>query len=119
MAIHPRQLPIPPIANDDPRAIELIRIWAAQGKQHVSIATKLWDDPASWGIMLVDLAKHIADAYSETHSYEVHETLHRLREGFDAEWNKATDLPSGEFLDPKRQHENEDRPAEERHHDGL
>jgi len=38
----------------------------AKGRQHISLATAVWDDPASWGIMLVDLAKHIAIAYQQT-----------------------------------------------------
>ncbi|MFM8220675.1 MAG: DUF5076 domain-containing protein, partial [Planctomycetaceae bacterium] len=53
-----RQLPVPPTAAGDVRAIELVRVWAAHGKQHVSLATSIWQDPAAWGIMLVDLAKH-------------------------------------------------------------
>ena len=93
---HPRQLPIPPDAAEDTRAIELLRIWAVKGKQHVSLATGLWDDPASWGIMLVDLARHVANAYSELKGMSHHEALLRLKDGFDAEWEEQTDQPTGE-----------------------
>ncbi len=95
---HSRQLPIPPAAADDDRAVELVRVWAAKGKQHVSLATGLWDDPASWGIMLVDLAKHVANAYEQTTGQNRDDVLNRIKAGFDAEWEKETDTPTGRLL---------------------
>jgi len=41
------------------KAMELARIWIVDENQHVSISGNLWRDPAAWGLMLVDLAKHI------------------------------------------------------------
>lgn len=87
------ELPIPRDAESDSKAMELLRVWAAHGSQHVSLATNVWDDPAAWGIMLVDLAKHIALAYGETTERNCAETLARIKEGFDAEWETATDEP--------------------------
>ena len=92
---HPRQLSIPCAAANDTRAVELLRVWAAGGRQHVSLATGLWSDPAHWGMMLVDLAKHIANAYSQTNGTSRAAALQRLREGFDAEWETPTDQPTG------------------------
>jgi hypothetical protein len=88
-----RELPIPPAARNDAKAIELARVWAAGGKQHVSLATELWNDPAAWGIMLVDLARHVACTYVHTQGLDADETLSRIRSGFDAEWETTTDLP--------------------------
>ena len=93
-----RELPIPPDVENDPKALELMRVWAAHGKQHVSLATNLWDDPRCWGIMLVDLAKHIALAYELSSGKDSTGVLGRIREGFDAEWMTATDKPSGNLL---------------------
>ncbi len=95
MENHPRQLLIPGPAAGDSRAVELLRVWAAGGKQHVSIATGIWDDPASWGIMLVDLARHLANAYEQTKGMDRAATIARLKAGFDAEWGHATDEPTG------------------------
>jgi hypothetical protein len=97
--MHARQLPVPPAAETDPRAVELLRVWAAQGKQHVSLATNLWNDPATWGIMLVDLTKHVASAYQQTTGKDFVGVLKRIREGFDAEWDTATDEPTGALQD--------------------
>jgi hypothetical protein len=98
MSSHPRQLPIPTPAVEDARAIELARVWAAQGKQHVSLATELWDDPAAWGIMLVDLARHIANAYEQNTGKNREDVLQRIKSGVDAEWLSPTDEPTGNLL---------------------
>ncbi len=98
MAIASKQLPIPPLAASDANALELLRVWAANGKQHVSIATGVWSDPAAWGMMLVDLAKHIANSYQQTSGRRGEEALARIRSGFDAEWLTATDKRTGQLL---------------------
>lgn len=95
MSVKPSELPIPPPASHDSHAVELARIWAAGGKQHVSLRTGLWGDPAAWGILLVDFAKHVAHSYAETTPQSADEALRRLKEGFDAEWLVATDRPIG------------------------
>jgi hypothetical protein len=93
--MNPRELPIPNAAKTDAQAIELLRVWAANGAQHVAIATHVWNDPAMWGIMLVDLAKHVASAYEQTTGGEFASILTRIREGLDAEWDTETDEPFG------------------------
>jgi hypothetical protein len=85
------ELPIPPAALKDAKSRELVRVWAASGKQHVSLATGLWDDPATWGIMLVDVARHLARAYEQTRGMDRDKALARIREGMDAEWSEDTD----------------------------
>ncbi|WP_370689781.1 DUF5076 domain-containing protein [Phenylobacterium sp.] len=84
-------LPVPAQITDDPRAIEMLRVWAAGGQQVVSLNPNLWDDPAHWGIMLVDLAKHIASAYAQSGRYDSTSALDRLKQGFDVEWTSPTD----------------------------
>jgi Domain of unknown function (DUF5076) len=85
------ELPIPPLAVHDANARELVRIWAASGKQHLSLASGLWDDPATWGIMLVDLARHAARAYEQSRGLDRNAVLARIREWIDAEWSEDTD----------------------------
>jgi hypothetical protein len=89
-----KQLPVPDIVLSDPNSIELLRVWAANGNQCVSVNAELWKDPASWGIMLVDLAKHIANAYGKSNLYDSSAALHRIKQGFDVEWNSPTDSSS-------------------------
>lgn len=84
-----RELPVPPSASKE--AIEIVRVWAGDGMQHVSLATDIWDDPAAWGIMLVDLARHIAKSYESSSGVPSEKTISRIKEGFDAEWAESTD----------------------------
>jgi hypothetical protein len=57
--------------------------------------TATWKDPAAWGIMLVDLAKHIASAYEQSGGLNQAAALSRIKQGFDTEWESPTDRPSG------------------------
>jgi hypothetical protein len=89
------ELLIPPTAQRDRKALEIARIWAAEGHQHVSLRAGLWPDPACWGMMLVDLAQHVANAYAQE-GRSRDEVLQRIKEGFDAEWHAPTDEPVGQ-----------------------
>jgi hypothetical protein len=95
----PRQLRIPDSATQDPRARQILRVWAAFGKQHVTLDPSLWDDPGAWGLMLVDLARHVANAYEQSGRMDSATALDRLKQGFDAEWNWPTDKPTGQIID--------------------
>jgi hypothetical protein len=92
------ELIIPAKAQDDPHSVEVARIWAAGGCQHVSLKVGQWRDPAAWGIMLVDLARHVALAYQQLESRELDDTMARIKEGFDAEWGYPTDTVTGEVI---------------------
>jgi hypothetical protein len=89
------ELPIPLAASQNESAVELLRVWAAGGAQHVSIAAKVWQDPAAWGIFMVDLAKHLANAYCAEGSNDKTAILQRIKAGLDAEWHHATGDPTG------------------------
>jgi uncharacterized protein DUF5076 len=95
----PDELGIPEAAKRDPRAIELLRVWAAERGQHVSLRGTAWKDPAAWGIFLVDLARHVADAYQQAEGRDRDATLKRIKAGFDAEWDLPTDTPNGKLSD--------------------
>ena len=88
-----RELPIPDSVQADVGAVELIRVWAVHKKQHITLATGVWENPAAWGIMLADLARHIANSYSQTGQIDYSQALASIRDGFDAEWASPTDQP--------------------------
>jgi Domain of unknown function (DUF5076) len=89
------QLLIPDAAKKDPQSVELLRIWMASGGQHVSLRVGVWSDPAGWGIMLADLAKHVANSYQEDEGLDRLSTLRRIKAAMDAELASQTDEPSG------------------------
>jgi hypothetical protein len=82
----------PPIASNRD-AVEVVRVWVAPDDvEQVALRTN-WSDPAAWGLLLVDLARHASLAY-EREGRDRAETLARIREGFDAEWSSSTDEPN-------------------------
>jgi len=93
-----KQLPIPEAARRDPKSFELLRVWVADKKQHVSLKAGVWDDPAAWGIMLADLAGHVANSYEQDAGLDKQKALQRIKAGLDAELASPTDEPSGQIL---------------------
>jgi hypothetical protein len=83
-------LPVPPIAESDRAAVEVLRVWASPGApQQVTLRTT-WDDPGAWGLLLVDVARHAAKAYANE-GRDPDEALSRIRDLWDAEWSNPTD----------------------------
>ncbi|MGP0059298.1 MAG: DUF5076 domain-containing protein [Beijerinckiaceae bacterium] len=91
------QLLIPNAAINDPKSFELLRVWVANKGQHVSLRAGVWDDPAAWGIMLADLARHIANSYQQDKGIDRLKTLKRITAALDAELASPTDEPSGQI----------------------
>jgi pyrimidine deaminase RibD-like protein len=94
---HNGALDIPTKSKADNKAVEIARVWAAGGAMEVSLRVATQKDPAAWGIILVDLAKHIANTYQQADGRNHAEVLARIRAGIDAEWSSATDVPTGKI----------------------
>ncbi len=90
------QLFIPDAAKQDPTSFELLRVWVANKRQHVSLRTDVWKDPASWGVLLSDLMQHIANSYYQNDGLDRLKTLQRIKAGLDVELASPTDRPTGE-----------------------
>ena len=93
MTQHENEIDIPDAALGDEKALELARIWATDGGQYIRFRSDLWDDPAAWGLMLVDVAKLVAQGYAEDAGWDYAAALARVREGLEVEWESATDEP--------------------------
>ena len=98
MEAQQNELIIPPKVADDPRAWEILRVWIAHRKQHVSIKPS-WDDYATWGIVIVDIIRHLGDAYQKSHGIDPAETTARIMALVRAEFEHPTDTPTGDFVD--------------------
>lgn len=81
----------PPIAAN-PKSIEVLRVWAVPGAPQQVTLRPAWKDPAAWGLLLVDIARHASRAYAADGQDEK-KVLARIRAGFDAEWGNPTDVP--------------------------
>jgi hypothetical protein len=85
-------LETPPVAESDPQAVEVLRVWAVPGKPQQLTLRTTWKDSGAWGLLLADVAKHAANAYANEGA-DVNVTLARIRALFDAEMSSPTDTP--------------------------
>jgi Domain of unknown function (DUF5076) len=98
------ELLIPPIAEADPNAIEVVRVWVAKGALHVSINPFVWKDPEAWGIVLADLAGHLANAYQQEMGLDREETMRKITDLLVAELRNPTDMARGNVHNARRPH---------------
>ena len=93
------ELMIPPSARSDKQARELVRAWVAHGGLHSSLSVDNWgeEERMAWGILLTDVARHVADALYKSKSWDKAETIAEIRRVFNAELDHPTDEPEGKF----------------------
>jgi hypothetical protein len=102
-----RELVIPPQAQIDPKAREMIRAWVAANGLHCSLNVGEWhgvssvDEPWAWGIMLADVVRHVANALEEKFGIDSREARKRIQDGLEAEMTHPTSKVKGEFVEPK------------------
>lgn len=82
----------PPVAAENLAAVEVLRVWAVRGSPQQLTLRTTWTDPGAWGLLLVDVARHVAQAY-EAEGRSQYDVLRRIRELWDVEWSNSTDVP--------------------------
>lgn len=86
-----QELPIPPSSQLAPHANEVLRVWINADKNMDVTLIPAFADPGAWGLLLVDIARHVARAYAnEGHNEEA--VLDSIRQLFIAEWERPTDI---------------------------
>ena len=76
---------VPKEVTADPDAEDLVRVWRNRDGQVFSVRVEHWEDPAAWGILLADLARHIARSYAEAGLRAEDAALRRLLAGLRVE----------------------------------
>jgi hypothetical protein len=95
-------LGIPPAAVRDANALELARVWIAEQGLHCSLRVGLYAadgvarETAAWGIILADLAGHVADALSAEGLGSRADLLDALVERFNDEAAEPSSQRTGE-----------------------
>jgi hypothetical protein len=85
------ELRIPDEALNGPDAREILRVWISGDAQVFALRPDAWSDPAAWGLLLVDLARHVARGYTQKCGGDPEAVLSRIKAGLDAEWAVSTD----------------------------
>jgi len=82
-------LHVPPAAMEQ-GGVEVLRAVIVDGGLHVSLR-RAFDDPEAWGMLIADVARHIARIYATEKNMSEDETLARVRAIFEAEMDSPTD----------------------------
>jgi len=99
-----KQLPIPPAATRDESAHQMISAWVAEKGLHCSLNIGMWEknlarpEEACWGILLADVAQHVANALEQDLGKDRRESLHAIRIAFQEELAKPTSGHAGDFV---------------------
>ena len=84
------ELPPPPAALTDKNAHELFRAWIVGTGLQVSLQPG-FEDPSTWGLLLVDVARHVSRAYAAEGRFTEAEVMERIRTMWTAEVTSPTD----------------------------
>src|SRR5436190_22972461 len=82
-------LHVPPAALDQ-GGVEVLRAVIVDGALHISLR-RAFDDPEAWGMVMADIARHVARIYANEDKFSETETLERIRSLFNAEMDSPTD----------------------------
>jgi hypothetical protein len=85
------RLKVPEFLASDARAEEVLSIWKSDGPQTVLVECDAWDDPAAWGLLLVDVARHVSKSFEQNKNIRKEDAFKRIMEGFNAELASPTD----------------------------
>ena len=93
-----RDLGVPAEVIRDPKANEVIRAWVANNGLVCALRPTTWEKSWAWGIVLADVARHVANALRDERGDEPSLTLKGIQEVFNREMADPTEEPTGSFV---------------------
>lgn len=97
MTTKPSQLAVPFAVHEAEEASEVLRAWIVDNGLHVSLQ-RGFDDPAVWGVLLTDVARHVARIFETENICSEDEALAKIKFTLDAEWDGSTDPGSTQAI---------------------
>jgi hypothetical protein len=97
-----RTLVVPPAAQRDDNAIQMLSAWIAEKGLHCTLNIGMWHDDGrpeapAWGILLADVIRHIANAMREEYGAETDKTIQTVLEALNQELEAPTSKMKGGF----------------------
>ena len=97
-----KQCVIPDAALRDEDAVEMIRVWIAEHGLHCTIKIGIYEkheapEQTAWGMILSDVARHVANAMHERYGDNVEGSLAQIRDAFLRELGSSTSDAKGGF----------------------
>jgi hypothetical protein len=93
------ELAAPPATKDNPEAIELMRAWIVDNGLQCTLNVGGFgeDELAVWGILLSDVARHVADAHRKLLGSDAEENLKKIAASFNREMVSPTADATGDI----------------------
>ena len=93
-------LHVPEDAVQDPSSVEMLRAWVAGGNLQctLNIGAGPFDDPSTWGLLLADVTRHVANAHCERDGADPEEVAAAIFQLYYDELMSPTDELVGEFV---------------------
>jgi len=97
-----RPLVIPPAAQRDDDAVQMLSAWIAENGLHCTLNIGMWkahghDETRSWGILLADVVRHIANALQDESGVSADTTVEQISAGIWDELGFPTSSATGRF----------------------
>ena len=97
-----KPLIVPPAAQRDEGAVQMLGAWIAENGLHCSINIGMWhdsgqDEPVAWGILLSDVIRHIAAATHDQYGFDKAGTISAIIDSLHAELDEPTSDTEGSF----------------------
>jgi hypothetical protein len=96
---HSGEIAPPPGVLHSADAREVLRCWIKDDSLHVSFSPGAFVGSAeTWGMLLSDVGRHIAEAFEQEKWDTLTSAKSRMKEMFDAEWEKPSGVAKTEDL---------------------
>lgn len=82
-----KELPIPDSTKRQERALEVLRVWINGDGAMDATANVAFEDPAAWGVLLIDIARHLSKAYAEQTGVDEVEAFETMRQVLHQTWD--------------------------------
>ena len=97
-----RPLVIPPAAQRDDKAVQMLSAWVAEQGLHCTMNVGMWhaegrDEPAAWGILLADVIRHLGQAIQSKRGVKADDTVEQIIDSLLSELNEPTSKAAGNF----------------------
>jgi hypothetical protein len=100
-----RPLIEPPEIVGDEKATEMVRVWLAHNRLHVSMLLGMWQDAEqsevderdAWGFLLADLTRHIANGMMKEYGWDYDSTRDRIKAQFLKSFDQKVGGIEGDF----------------------
>lgn len=89
-----RELTVPAEVQTNDQAAEILRLWTTPSGERVVLDVDPELDVGVWGIILVDLARHVARAYEVRGSGVGTDNFQRIIASFASELREPTNTPT-------------------------